>query len=171
MTSQLSAVGDLCVGGVSAARLNGWWRHRWNPPRIYMGGLWGLVGFEVLTAVTTKMAVFMQSAHFSPIVTKIVMSGQILMKLPNTRWHENMFNGSWAVTCGLTDRQTRWSEQAYFSNFMAFVPKNKQVRFQVLKAASVKMTAFWDVAPCSLVENDRCFRGTYCSYHQGDEML
>jgi hypothetical protein len=26
------------------------------------------------------------------------------------------------------------------------------VRFQVLKAASVKMTVFWVVAPCSLVE-------------------
>jgi hypothetical protein len=28
----------------------------------------------------------------------------------------------------------------------------KIVRFQVFKAASMKMTVFWDVAPCSLVE-------------------
>jgi hypothetical protein len=31
------------------------------------------------------------------------------------------------------------------------------------------MTVFWDVAPCSLVEIDRCFRDAYCFYHQGDE--
>jgi hypothetical protein len=28
------------------------------------------------------------------------------------------------------------------------------VTFQVLRAASMKMTAFWDVAPCTLVEVD-----------------
>jgi hypothetical protein len=30
--------------------------------------------------------------------------------------------------------------------------KNFSVRFQVLTAASMKMTVFWVVAPCSLVE-------------------
>jgi hypothetical protein len=33
------------------------------------------------------------------------------------------------------------------------------VRFQVLAAASMKMIAFWDIAPCSFVEVDRRFRG------------
>jgi hypothetical protein len=33
------------------------------------------------------------------------------------------------------------------------------VGFWVLPAASMKVTVFWDVAPCSLVEIDRCFRG------------
>jgi hypothetical protein len=28
------------------------------------------------------------------------------------------------------------------------------MRFQVLRVMSMKMTAFWDVAPCSLVEVD-----------------
>jgi hypothetical protein len=27
---------------------------------------------------------------------------------------------------------------------------------------SMKVTVFWDVAPCSLVEIDRCFRSAYC---------
>jgi hypothetical protein len=36
------------------------------------------------------------------------------------------------------------------------------MRFQVLTAASIKMTALWNVAPCSLVEVDWCFRGAYC---------
>jgi hypothetical protein len=36
------------------------------------------------------------------------------------------------------------------------------VKFQVLAAASKKMTAFWDVALCSLVEGDRPFSGAYC---------
>jgi hypothetical protein len=35
------------------------------------------------------------------------------------------------------------------------------VIFQVLKAASMKMTVFWDVAPCSLME----------FYHQGNKTL
>jgi hypothetical protein len=41
------------------------------------------------------------------------------------------------------------------------------VRFQVLTAPSMKMTAFRDVAPCSLVEVDGCFRGAYCLHLQG----
>jgi hypothetical protein len=31
------------------------------------------------------------------------------------------------------------------------------------------MAVFWDVAPCSLVEIDRRFRGAYRLRHQGDE--
>jgi hypothetical protein len=27
----------------------------------------------------------------------------------------------------------------------------------------MKMAVFWDVAPCSLVDSDRRFRGDYCS--------
>jgi hypothetical protein len=42
------------------------------------------------------------------------------------------------------------------------------VRFQVLTAASLKMTAFWDVAPCSVVEVGRRFRDAYCLHHEGD---
>jgi hypothetical protein len=45
----------------------------------------------------------------------------------------------------------------------------KYVRFQVLTAASMKIRAFWDMAPCSLVAVDRRFRGAYCLHHQGDE--
>jgi hypothetical protein len=39
------------------------------------------------------------------------------------------------------------------------------VRFQVLTAANVKMAAFLDIAPCSLVEVDRRFRGASCLHH------
>jgi hypothetical protein len=42
------------------------------------------------------------------------------------------------------------------------------VRFQVLTAASMKMTVFWHVA-CSLVEVYRRFRGAFCLHYQGDE--
>jgi hypothetical protein len=41
------------------------------------------------------------------------------------------------------------------------------VRFQVLTAANVKMTVFWDVALCSLILY-RCVTGAYCVHHQGD---
>jgi hypothetical protein len=42
-----------------------------------------------------------------------------------------------------------------------------KVRFQVLKAASMKITVFCDVEPCSLVEVCRRFRGASCLHHQG----
>jgi hypothetical protein len=32
------------------------------------------------------------------------------------------------------------------------------------------MTVFWDIAPCSFVEVNRRFGGTYCLHHQGDVM-
>jgi hypothetical protein len=40
------------------------------------------------------------------------------------------------------------------------------VRFQVLTAASVKLTVLWDMAPSSLIEADRRFRSAYCLHHQ-----
>jgi hypothetical protein len=43
------------------------------------------------------------------------------------------------------------------------------LRFQVLTAASVKVAIFWDIAPSSLVEIDRRFRGAYCLHRQGDQ--
>jgi hypothetical protein len=42
------------------------------------------------------------------------------------------------------------------------------VRFQVLTAANMKMTVFWDVAPCCLLEVYRRLRGVCCLHHQGD---
>jgi hypothetical protein len=33
----------------------------------------------------------------------------------------------------------------------------------------MKMRAFRDIVPCSFVEGDQCFRGTYCFHYQGDE--
>jgi hypothetical protein len=32
-------------------------------------------------------------------------------------------------------------------------------------ATSLKITVFWDVEPCSMVEIDRRFRDAYCIYH------
>jgi hypothetical protein len=41
------------------------------------------------------------------------------------------------------------------------------VRLQVFTVASMKMTAFWDIGPYSLVEVDLHFRGAYCLHHEG----
>jgi hypothetical protein len=43
------------------------------------------------------------------------------------------------------------------------------MRFKVLTATSMKMIVIWDAAPCSLVEIDQHFRGSYCLHHQGDD--
>jgi hypothetical protein len=40
----------------------------------------------------------------------------------------------------------------------------------VLAAASMKMAVFWVLAPWSLVEAYRRFRGTCCLHHQGDAL-
>jgi hypothetical protein len=39
------------------------------------------------------------------------------------------------------------------------------VRVQILTAAVMKMTVFWGIASCSLVEIDRRFRDAYCLNH------
>jgi hypothetical protein len=49
-----------------------------------------------------------------------------------------------------------------------FEELNKVVRFHVLTAPSMKMTAFWDTVPCSFMELDRRLRGVYCLHHQND---
>jgi hypothetical protein len=41
---------------------------------------------------------------------------------------------------------------------------------RVLTAASLKIRAFWDVGPCSILVN-RHFRGAYCLHHQGGEFI
>jgi hypothetical protein len=38
-----------------------------------------------------------------------------------------------------------------------------------LTGSNMKMAVFWDIAPCSLVEVDRRFKGRYCLHQQGDE--
>jgi hypothetical protein len=43
------------------------------------------------------------------------------------------------------------------------------VRFLVVMAASMNMTAFWDTALCCLAETDQIFRGAYCLHNQDDE--
>jgi hypothetical protein len=43
------------------------------------------------------------------------------------------------------------------------------VKFQVLTVASLEMTVFWDVAPCSLIEIDRRFGRAYCLHHEDDD--
>jgi hypothetical protein len=42
------------------------------------------------------------------------------------------------------------------------------VRIQVLTAANMKTTVFWDIAPCSVVEVYRLFGGSCCLHHQSD---
>jgi hypothetical protein len=41
------------------------------------------------------------------------------------------------------------------------------VRFHAVTVTSMKFRVFWDVAPCSHIEVDRRFRGSFCLRHQG----
>jgi hypothetical protein len=42
---------------------------------------------------------------------------------------------------------------------------------KLIEGVKMKMAVFWDVAPCSLVDNDRRFRGAYCQYHHLDDRM
>jgi hypothetical protein len=44
-----------------------------------------------------------------------------------------------------------------------------KVKFEVLTAASMKMTFFWVVESCSLVEHCRRSKGAYCLQHRSDD--
>jgi hypothetical protein len=52
---------------------------------------------------------------------------------------------------------------------ITFVTWRRLIYHQVWKLILIKMkmAVLWDVAPCSLVETDRRFRGAYCLHHQG----
>jgi hypothetical protein len=51
------------------------------------------------------------------------------------------------------------------------VTNTNHVGFEVLTAASVKMAVFRVVAPCSLLDVYRRFRGACCLHHQGSKDL
>jgi hypothetical protein len=44
---------------------------------------------------------------------------------------------------------------------------NSHMIFEVLTVASMKMTVFWILEPCSLVDIYQCFRGACCHHYQG----
>jgi hypothetical protein len=94
------------------------------------------VGFEVLKAVSTKMAVFWVVAPCSLVevsIFPIQMVGFEVLKAVSTKMA--VF---WVVApCSLVD--------------VSIFPI-QMVGFEVLKAVSTKMAVFWVVAPCSLVE-------------------
>jgi hypothetical protein len=66
------------------------------------------------------------------------------------------------VTLHSTENAVNIFTSVAISNFM---------RLQILTAASMTLTAFWDIPPCSLVEIDRRFRGAYCLHHQVNTYL
>jgi hypothetical protein len=83
-----------------------------------------------------------------------------------------------ATVLGLMDDQDSIHDRGRdFSLFLRFSSSHSPVSPSLLSkwyfrsslAASMKMTVFWDVAPCSLVEIGLRFRGAYCLHHQGDD--
>jgi hypothetical protein len=48
-------------------------------------------------------------------------------------------------------------------------PKINSSRFHAFTAANMKMTAFWNIAPCNLVEVDPLSRDAYCLHHQDNK--
>jgi hypothetical protein len=74
-----------------------------------------------------------------------------------------------------TSWSSRWSLSFWLSHQYPVndatnltITKNRltYVRFQVLTASSIKVTVFWDLASCSLIEINRSSRSAYCIHHQ-----
>jgi hypothetical protein len=81
-----------------------------------------------------------------------------------------------SVYCLVTDRdyKTVTPDRGFsitievLSNYIKIFNK---VGFEVFMAASMNMAVIWVVAPCSLVEVYRRFRGACCLHHQGVTLI
>jgi hypothetical protein len=47
-----------------------------------------------------------------------------------------------------------------------FIDVSEVLAASIIRA--MKIAVFWEVAPCSPVDIERCFGGAYCLHHQGD---
>jgi hypothetical protein len=72
--------------------------------------------------------------------------------------------------CASSKRSTHLQFTSFALSVISNEPSARlaQLRLKILTATSIKMTVYWDVVPCSLVEIDRRFRGACCLSHQGD---
>jgi hypothetical protein len=61
--------------------------------------------------------------------------------------------------------QVRWCRKMKWSELQWC----KFTKVQNKAFGFMKFRVFWDVAPCSLVEDERHFRGAYCLHHKGDD--
>jgi hypothetical protein len=52
---------------------------------------------------------------------------------------------------------------------MKYEPNKLNAILQVLTATSLKITVFWNIAPCSLINVDRRVSRAYCLHRQGCE--
>jgi hypothetical protein len=68
-----------------------------------------------------------------------------------------------------TVSRTLWANQNYISHMFHIFGTTDCLGFEVLMVVSAKMTVFWVVVPCSLVEVYQRFRGLCCLHPQGDE--
>jgi hypothetical protein len=50
-------------------------------------------------------------------------------------------------------------------------PVKYDVGFEVLTAADMKLSIFWDITPCSSLKVNRCFGGTYRFHLQGRRII
>jgi hypothetical protein len=94
--------------------------------------------------------------RFIPVVTR---SRQ--QSLSRTRWIQSILTAYYfQIYFNITLHSTPRSPKCQVFRPELIIHFN--VKLQVLVAASMKITVFWDVGPCGLVEIDRRFRGDYC---------
>jgi hypothetical protein len=55
-----------------------------------------------------------------------------------------------------------------FTEIQVKRPIEKKNKHRWKDNIKIKMAVFWDIAPCSLAEVYRRFRGACCRHHQGD---
>jgi hypothetical protein len=96
-----------------------------------------------------------------------VVQGQWHQVLPHKQYQAN----SLSARMSISHSPFRYVYQFHTTGtLLEHHPASKQLQTEGTPAPkltiTLKMTAFWDVAPCSLVEVDRRFRCTYCLHHR-----
>jgi hypothetical protein len=120
-----------------------------------------------------NFSVILGHLHF--IVIKIIKGCVVFLSSGTERIFSNVTHLARILLQILAVRNVMWvytkcgtKEFGYMTTILWADTQTALVGFEVLTAASMKMTVFWAVASCSLVEIYRRFRGT-CGTNRPDD--
>jgi hypothetical protein len=130
--------------------------------------LWSVINFHfsyfVKYALYKKKAEHHNCSYFYgayKLLTLIHIFTKFMMIGTNFRWSRVYIANNCFSSCVLKYSVTNTDGSSV----------NKNVTIKVLGGWILKMAVFWVVAPCSMVEVYRHFRGPFCLHHQGDGVM
>jgi hypothetical protein len=169
-------------------------RIKWDSPQTFLRPAAMLVLLIVTSSEHRAHFPITQTSSRTKLVTvkvKFSLPGNQLSTAPQWNWRTcsstrrsqwpcGLRRGSWLVDCwdrGFESRSRHGYLSASFCVVLSCVGRGlamgwslvqgvlQYVGFEVLTAVGTKMAVFWVVAPCSLVEIYKRFRGPCCLHH------